>query len=267
MEFRHYCSNIILLIILLLFATAGYTAVTPKKNARILYGTHSEQIGVIWAGGQGEGDNPYDLGPKGFAVDGRGDIYLGDYVNGAVKRFSSKGQLLAVTEGIINNIQSFWVSPTGNLYVRSEDRPSELIRFDVCGHRVWTRTFREIVPRDVLTRLEQEHGVKFPSGFSTEITAGPKGTIMLQAKGTLPSGRIGARLSIIMNEKGEFVESRPYFGMESGGIWWQYQVDFTKLADGVAPPITVNTYTIRKTVRENRPFHLMYRLMALVISI
>jgi hypothetical protein len=142
------------------------------------------------------------------------------------------------------------VSPTGDLYVRSENRLSEVIRFDARGHRVWARTFREIVPRDVLARLEQEHGVKFPSGFSTEITTGPKGTIMLQTIGQLPNGQTGKKLGILVNEKGEFVEARPYFGLESGGVWWQYQIEFTGMADGAAPPITVNTYTEDGTIKQ-----------------
>jgi len=229
--------------VLLLSAVSGYAAGTPKAVVRILYGQHAEQIGVVWAGGQGEGDNPYDIGPRGFTVDGKGDIYLGDYVNGAVKRFSPKGELLAVTEGIIINLQSFWVSSTGNLYVRSADRPSEVIRFDARGHRVWARTFREIVPREVLASLEQEHGVTFPSGFSTAMTAGPGETIMFQVFGTLPNGRTGKEFGVLVNEKGQFVKVLPYFGLEYGGTWWQYQIDYAGRTDGVAPPIMVNTYT------------------------
>lgn len=253
MVFQKYHKGLILLLLLLLLLSAitGYATGKPKQLARILYGQHAEQIGANWAGGLGEGDNPYDLGPRGFAVDDKGDIYLGDYLNGAVKRFSPKGQLLASTEGMID-IQSFLVSPTGNIYVCSEERPSEVVHFDARGHRVWARTFSEIVPDDVLASLEKEYGVNFPSGFSTKITDGPKGTIMLQAIGKLPNGRTGIKLGILINEKGEYVEARPYFGLEAGGIWWQYQIDFTQLADGVAPPITVNTFiedgTIKQTV-------------------
>ncbi len=251
MGFRNYCSNVILITTLLISVVAGDSAGTPRQLGRILYGQHSEQIGVNWAGGGlGEGNNPYNLGPIGFAVDDQGDIYLGDYVNGSVKRFSKKGELLAVTEGVIGNLQSFWVSSTGDLYVRSEDRPSEITRFDSRGHRVWARTFHEIIPRDVLVRLEQDYGVKFPSGFSTEITIGPKNTIMLQATGQLTNGQTGKKIGIIVNDKGEFVEVRPYFGFESGGFWWQYQIDFTGLADGVSPPITVNTYTKEGTKKQ-----------------
>jgi len=250
MKIRICYNSALLLVAILLIAVPGYGFGTPKQVTRILYGPHAEQIGVSWAGGHGDGDNPYDLGPRGFAVDDRGDFYLGDYVSGAIKRFSPKGQLLAVTEGLIINLQSFWVSPTGDIYARNEDRSSEVIRFDARGHRVWARTFREIVPQDELAHLEQQYGEKFPMGFSTEITAGPHGTIMIKTFGQLPTGRAGQEIGILISDAGQFIETRPYFGLKSGEIWWQYNIDEAGFTDGVAPPVTVKLYTEDGTVKQ-----------------
>ena len=239
----HY---IFIIPLLLLLSDASRCELAPKLITHIQYGSHAEQIGVVWAKGPGEGDNPDSLGPRGMAIDSNGEIYIGDYVNGAIKRYSASGQLLSVTEGTINQLQSFWLSIEGDIYVRAEEKYSEVIRFDKLGHRIWSHTFSEIIPMDISKQLENRYGAKYHV-FDVEITAGPEGTVLLSATGQLPNGQSGKTISIIIDKEGKYVTELPYFGYEAEGVWWQYSIAQSS-KEGKLPLVTATVYSRNSTV-------------------
>lgn len=92
----------------------------PKILFTLGYGTESNQIGIApedptRGEGEGLGDGP--LGEP--LLDSEGNIYIGDCVNGKIKKFDQSGKLLFVTQDMGPEFypQSFRIDNQSNIYV------------------------------------------------------------------------------------------------------------------------------------------------------
>jgi hypothetical protein len=213
------------------WAQQGYFAAAV---GRIEYGNQDSQVGVFWGAEDADPE-----GTRGLAVDAAGNIYLGDPLNGKVKKFSGRVQLLAVTEGTIQNLQSFAVDPNGDIYIFEGE--SRLTKFGQDGRRIWSRTLREILPDSDLTTAEKEFNTDIFSLLGSGISIAPSGGAIAELiGGDLTTGK-SKSLGLQLDSDGRLVQILPDFRIGGGTLWWSYEASMVD--DQPPPSVLVKAYS------------------------
>ncbi|HUV05529.1 MAG TPA: hypothetical protein VMX94_10530 [Armatimonadota bacterium] len=207
------------LILLAVLPTVASAAVNykPCKAARIEFGSLDSQVGVSWV--DETKPNPEGLsneGVRGLAVDGSGNIYIGDIVNGKVKKFSSSGKLLAATAGVLENIQLFDIDKQGNTIVYNSSFGSHITKFSTEGKRIWSYSRAEIMPRSALSKIGKELNAEV-SDFGW-LTAMSDGRILLELTGWDLNTRKPRSVGLVLSSDGKMIKALPAFGRECGGL-------------------------------------------------
>jgi hypothetical protein len=203
---------------------------------RIEYGNQDSQVGVFWGA---KGADPEST--RGLTVDATGNIYLGDPLNGKVKEFSGRLQLLALTEGTIQNLQSFAVDPSGNIYVYEGTADSRLTKFGQDGRRIWSHPFQEILPDSDLTTAEKEFNTDIFSLLGAGISRAPSGGVIAELIGwDLTTGK-SKSLGLQLDSDGRLVQILPDFRISGGTLWWSYEASMVD--DQPPPSVVVKAYS------------------------
>ncbi len=228
-----------LALFLIIFVSVSAVAANPGKMiARIPYGSKEGELGVIWK----HGENPYNECVRGIFVDKTGVIYLLDYVNGKIKKFSKTGELLALTEGRISNIQSFTVDDSGAIYVQSNDGYSRITKFGVNEQKIWSYKFSEVCPLSKLKNAEITYGVEFNNRFD-KLVIGPENTIYVKLKGWENDTNENIKFTIVMTFEGKFVDILPSSYIYANNNIMSYNGSLVVGDDTILPTITVDIYS------------------------
>lgn len=112
-----------------------YVLTKPQTLFSVSYGKGLSQVGMSIPHPTAE-DGGEAFGPSDFAIGFDGSIYIGDEVNGKVKRFSRKGKLLMVTEGCIDRIAGMAVDKQGRIYIIHGTLSNKVAVYDEKGRRL-----------------------------------------------------------------------------------------------------------------------------------
>ncbi|UCH36101.1 MAG: hypothetical protein JSV65_07025 [Armatimonadota bacterium] len=230
-------------------ATTGGAAqpvVSAEAVARINFGDAPERVGVdwgsLWPGGDpGPGESIAD-----FFVDGKGDIYIGDTVQGCVKKFRPPGTLLFHTEaltdiphkfecvfdpytGKMDNLQYFAVDSAGAIYATHGSSPLTLSKFDSAGTYVWSRAPWDLLPESATLEL----GLKQVS-LDSLLHADASGYVNRSTSVVFNSERRGQR-GLQVDKQGNFVRLLPGYVTDPRG----YPYRFTREGQGPLPATLV----------------------------
>ena len=197
---------------------------TPKKVARIELGTKDSQVGVFWV--DENEPNPEGLsneGVGGMAVDGDGNIYLNDYVNGKIKKFSPSGKFLVATAGVLENIQSFAVDLKGNIFVHNDSWGSRISKFDPAGNLVWSRSRGEMLSQALLEKAGKDFKVEISRDLGAWMTVGPGDNVIIQLNGRDPTTKKARSFGLELDQAGKAIKILPGFRPAAGGLWLGYE--------------------------------------------
>jgi len=253
---RKRCSYFtVCFIALLCLCNSILAQTTTDKKAtfvfRVSFGKALNNIGVQWSD-TANGGITYDEATCGITVLPNGDITIGDYVQGKIKRFSPKGELLGVTEGSAGVVSSYSTDSDGNIYVCAE---MSVAKFGKDGHFLWRKTARDLIPDEQFVKAEKDMNAKIDRSFSGLVDANKTGWLIvkLRAKGgnDTSSHSIGA----VFDNNGKFIKFLSYFPRVSGGLFWSYKLEKIIENDNEPPgPVIIRIYSERGTfVKELKP--------------
>ncbi|MEN6521081.1 MAG: hypothetical protein ABFD46_08035 [Armatimonadota bacterium] len=205
----------------------------PHKTARIDFGVLDSQLGVSWVDEtKSNTEGLRNEGLRGIAVDGNGNIYIGDYINGKIKKFSGSGKLLAVTGTVLDNIQVFDIDKQGDIVVHNEGQDSRITKFSPTGKLIWSYSSVEVIPPSQMAKVEKDQNVELLSGFGGKLTVMSNDNIIVELNGWDQNTRKPRSLGLVLDGDGKMVKALPIFGMESSGRLLAYK---STGADGEPP--------------------------------
>lgn len=231
-------SSIIVSLLAITFSSLLFAAdMESNRIFRLTYGASREsQPGVTWA--WSNGDNPDNLGPRGIAVDNAGNVYIGDVVNGKIKKYSAKGELLACSEGNIKNISSFCIGKDNCIYVSSSLTGSCISKINSDENIEWSFSFNQIIPNDDLDKMKKEKNCEFLPRFGN-ITYGENLGLIIEIEGLDNKTRERVRIGVKVSDSGAFKQFIPAFGVVSYDILWGYHIARNALT---GPPSSVDIF-------------------------
>ncbi|MEI7832674.1 MAG: hypothetical protein WCJ56_05710 [bacterium] len=247
---RKKCLYYVVCVIALLFLCNSILAqtTTGKKATfvfRVPFGKAINNIGVQWGDPAGMPENNSTCG---ISVCADGDIYIGDFVQNKIKRYSTKGEFLGVIGGA--TVLPFTTDFAGNVYVSG----MMVAKYAKDGHLLWQKTVRDLIPDEQFVKAEKDMNVKIDRSFSGSVDASKKELMVkMHAKGTdVTSSR---NISAVFDNDGKFVKFLPYYPKVSGGLYWTYKRENIAVNDNEPPgSATISIYSERgNLIKELKP--------------
>jgi len=244
------CAYCIVCIVALLLSCSGSIAqtTTAKKAAfvfRVPYGKELNKIGVQWAD-KFEGGAPYNESACGITVLPDGDITIGDFVQGKIKRFSPKGQLLGVTEGWAGVVSSYSTDSDGNVYVSAE---LSVVKYSKDGHLLWKKEEIELVPNSEYIKTEKEMNCKIDRTFGGLVDVSKEGWVIINMGAKVVNDKFSREIGVVLDDNGKFIKFLPYFPRVSGNLFWTFKIENNVKNDNEPPgPTTINLFSEKGTL-------------------
>ncbi|MCM8759888.1 MAG: hypothetical protein NC906_08995 [Candidatus Omnitrophica bacterium] len=116
----------------------NYLLTEPRVLFSLKYGRDISNVGISLVSEKDEEGAELEstvIGVSDFAIDFKNNIYIADKVNGRVKKFSMKGELIGATEDYLESIESVSVDLKGNIFVLYGDPSIHIAVYDNKGRR------------------------------------------------------------------------------------------------------------------------------------
>jgi len=226
---RVMCTGILLLHCGIIYAVDP----TPHILISVQYGSTIDQLGIIMPAEDIPGDCPRTL-----VCDDAKNIYIGDRVNGKIKKYSAHGELLAATEGSLTNLQFFTVDSQGGVYVVCLDPTTCIYKFNNNENLVWKKHFSQLVTHETETTLTTKYSLNI-DGNIRNISCVDKQYIIAEIGGRSQKDNSRKRLGIVIDEAGNYLKTVAYIG-SSNGRFYNYTTE--RMLNSILPTVHMQWY-------------------------